>query len=110
MYARVTEWDGVTPAEIDRDLAYAREEVLPRAEDIPGMSGMLVLVDRETGRSMSITLYADKQSLEGSREPAQTLRELMEQRMDLRRPPVVRELEVGIATLNASALGLPTPA
>ncbi|HEV7207911.1 MAG TPA: hypothetical protein VGN54_04140 [Mycobacteriales bacterium] len=105
MYARVIEWDGVTPAEIDRDLAYARDEIIPKAEDIPGMSGMLVLVDRVTGRSTSITLYADEKSLDDSRDPARTLRELMEQRMDLRRPPQVRELEVGLATLNASVLG-----
>jgi hypothetical protein len=108
MYARVIEWDGVTTNEIDRDLAYARNEIVPRAEDIPGMSGMLVLVDRETGRSTSITLYADRASLDDSREAAETLRELMEQHMDLRRPPTVRELEVGLATMNVSALALPS--
>ena len=108
MYARVIEWDGVTANEIDRDLSYARNEIVPRAEDIPGMSGMLVLVDRETGRSTSITLYADRASLDDSREAAQTLRELMEQNMDLRRPPTVRELEVGLATMNVSALALPS--
>ncbi len=107
MYARIIEWDGVTPAEIDRDLSYARDEVVPRAQEIPGMSGMLVLVDRESGRSMSITLYDDAQALEDSRDPARILREMVEQRMDLRRPPQVRELEVGLATLSASALGLP---
>ena len=110
MYARVVEWDGVTAAEIDRDLAYARDEVVPRAEDIPGMNGMLVLVDRATGRSTSITLYADKQSLDDSRDAAATLRELMEQHMDLRRPPTTREVEVGLATLNVSTLGLPATA
>jgi hypothetical protein len=110
MYARVIEWDGVTTSEIDRDLAYARTEIVPRAEDIPGMSGMMVLVDRETGRSTSITLYADQESLDASRDAAATLRELMEQHMDLRRPPTVRELEVGLATLNVSALMPPMPA
>ena len=104
MYARVTEWDGVTTAEIDRDLSYVREEVIPKAEDIPGMCGMLVLVDRENGRSTSISLYEDAQALEESRYAAGVLREMVEQRMDLRHPPRVSELEVGIATLNASAL------
>jgi hypothetical protein len=33
----------------------------------------------------------------------------MEQNMDLRRPPTVRELEVGLATMNVSALALPSP-
>jgi hypothetical protein len=110
MYARVTEWDGVTPAEIDRDLAYARDEMIGKVEDIPGMSGILVLVDRGTGHSTSITLYDDEQSLVDSREPARILRGLMEQRMNLRRPPVVRELDVGIAMLNSSAVRLPSSA
>ena len=110
MYARVTEWDGVTAAEIDRDLAYVREEVVPKAEEIPGMCGMLVLVDRENGRSTSITLYNDKNALEESRYAATILRQMVEQRMDLRRPPKVDELEVGIATLDAASLGLPSQA
>ena len=107
MYARITQWDGVTTAEIDRDLAYARTEIVPKAEEIPGMCGMLVLVDRENGRSTSITLYDDQQAIEDSRDVARTLREMVEQRMDLRRPPAVSELEVGLATLSASSLGLP---
>ncbi len=107
MYARVTEWDGVTAAEIDRDLSYARDEIVPKVEEIPGMCGMLVLVDRMNGRSTSITLYVDEQALENSRDAATTLRQLVEQRMDLRHPPTVTELEVGIATLNASSMGLP---
>jgi hypothetical protein len=110
MYARVTEWDGVTAAEIDRDLSYARAEVVPQVEGIPGMCGMLVLVDRENGRSTSITLYQDREALEESRDTARTLREMVEQRMDLRRPPSVKELEVGLATLNATTFGLPLPA
>jgi hypothetical protein len=67
MHSRVTEWDGVTATEIDRDLAYFR--VVPQAEEIPGMCGTLQMV---------------------------------EQQMDLRRPPKVIELEVGLATLSAA--------
>ncbi len=107
MYARVTEWDGVTAAEIDRDLAFARDEIVPQVEGIPGNCGMLVLVDREQGTSMSITLYEDAAALEASRDAAQMLRQMIEQRMDLRRPPTVKELEVGIATLSTTTLGAP---
>lgn len=99
MFARVTEWDGVTAAEIDRDLSYTKAEIVPEVERLQGMCGMLVLVDREHGRSTSITLYADQAALDDSREAARTLRGLVEQRMDLRRPPTVSELEVGIASL-----------
>ena len=102
MYARVTEWDGVTVAEIDRDLAYARDEVVPKVEEIPGMCGMRVLVERPFSRSTSITLYQDLQALEDSRDVATMLREMMEQRMDLRRRPTAKELEVGVAVLNSS--------
>jgi hypothetical protein len=63
---------------------------------------MLVLVDRENGRSTSITLYQDLQALEDSRDVATMLREMMEQRMDLRRRPTAKELEVGVAFLNTS--------
>lgn len=105
MHARVTEWDGVTVTEIDRDLAYTREDVLPQVEEIPGMSGMMVLVDRNTGSLMSITVYEDQQALEDSRDDARVLRQLIEQRMDLRQPPSVREFEVGIAALSEPALG-----
>lgn len=108
MFARVTEWDGVTVAEIDRDLAYARTEVVPKVEEIPGMCGMLVLVDRENGCSTSITLYQDQQALDDSRDAATTLRQMMEQRMDLRHRPTAKEFEVGIATLTGSSLGQPT--
>jgi hypothetical protein len=42
-----------------------------------------------------MTLYEDHEALEGSRDAARTLRELIEQRMDLRRRPVVRESAYG---------------
>jgi hypothetical protein len=63
---------------------------------------MLGLIDLENGRCTSITLYEDQQALEDSRDVATMLREMMEQRMDLRRRPTAKELEVGVAILNAS--------
>ncbi len=46
MYARVTEWDGVTAAEIDRDLSYARDERLIYGPTRPGLTGAFGLWPR----------------------------------------------------------------
>jgi hypothetical protein len=100
MFARVTELNGTYEPELERDLRYFEDEILPRAEQAPAMSGGLVLVDREHGRALAVTLWADEESLEGSRELAETLRELAFQRMNLVSAPVVREYEVGVARLT----------
>ncbi len=100
MFARVTELHGAYEPEIDKDLRYFEDEILPRAEQIPGMSGGLVLVDRENGRALAVTLWADQDTLLQSREQASTLRELAFQQMNLTSAPVVREYEVAIARLT----------
>ena len=99
MYARVTELQGLAGAEVDRDLRHFEEEILPRAESIPGMCGGLVLVDRAAGKAMAITLYADQETFHDSREQAHTLRDLAFQRMNLTRAATVHEYEVGVARL-----------
>lgn len=104
MYARVIELSGVSPEEIDKDLRFFEEEILPQAEAIPGMSGGLVLVDRAEGRAQVITLYADEETLVQGREQARMLQGLAFQRMNFRSQPVVREYEVGVARLAAPVL------
>ena len=69
------------------------------------MCGMLVLVDRENGRSTSITLYHDEQSLEDSRDAARMLRQMMEQRMDLRRHPRLTQGRRAVLRHAAPVLG-----
>jgi hypothetical protein len=99
MFARVTELASAYEPELDQDLRYFENEILPKAEEIPGMSGGLVLLDRAGGRALAVTLWADRAALEESREEADTLRELAFQRMNLASAPVVREYEVAIASL-----------
>jgi len=99
MYARVTELHGVG-GDADRHMQHFEDDILPRAESVPGMSGGLVLVDRASGRGMVITLWDDEETLADSREEMASLRELAFQRMNLRSPAVVREYEVGVARLE----------
>ncbi len=98
MYARVTELRGLTDS--GKDLRHFEDEILPKVEQIPGMSGGMVLVDPADGRAMVITLWEDDDTLADSREQASALRELAFQRMNLCAPAVVREYEVGVARLD----------
>ena len=100
MFARVTELASAYRPELEKDLRYFEDEILPKAEEIPGMSGGLVLLDRAGGRALAVTLWADDEALEQSREEADTLRELAFQRMNLASAPVVREYEVAVARLT----------
>ena len=99
MYARVTELHGIG-GDADRHMQHFEDDILPKAEAIPGMSGGLVLVDRDANRGMVITLWEDEGTLADSREELASLRELAFQRMNLTSPPVVREYEVGVARLE----------
>ncbi len=99
MYARVTELKGINAIAVDNDLRLFEDEILPQMESIPGMSGGLVLVDRDRGTALAISLWADEETLADSRETADTLRDLALQRMNFTNAPIVREYEVGVAQL-----------
>ena len=103
MYARVTELTGISPHDKDGHLQHFKDDILPRAEEIPGMCGGMVLTGEE-GRAIVITLWEDEGSLLNSGEQAAVLRDLAFQRMNLTRPAIVREYEVGVAHLNQTVL------
>lgn len=100
MFARVTELIGTAPESAAQDLQHFASEVLPDIEEIPGMSGGIILHDPDGGRALAIMLYEDAESMANSREQAATLRELVFQRMNLRHAPHVREYEVALARLS----------
>src|SRR4051812_45498934 len=101
MFARVTELIGTAPETATQDLQHFESEVFPDIEEIPGMSGGLILHDPGSGRALAIMLYADADAMANSREQAATLRELVFQRMNLAAAPQVREYEVALARLSA---------
>ena len=63
MYARVATFEG-DPAKVDDAIAMVRDEV-ESGETPPGLEGtkMLMLVNRESGRGLGITLFADEEAL-----------------------------------------------
>jgi hypothetical protein len=74
VHARVSTYQG-EPAMMDDAAQVGREEVLPAAKQLAGFKGVLLLGDRESGKSISITLWEDENAMRDSEERANQLRE-----------------------------------
>jgi len=72
MFARVSTFRG-TPEGVVKSLDRA-PDVLERAEAIAGFKGLYYLVDRESGKTMSITLWETESDLQASVEAANQIR------------------------------------
>ena len=74
MHARVSIFEGA-PDEIDEGLRQAREQVLPRARQMDGFKGIIALGDRQSGKTLGITLWESEEDMRASEEAANRLRE-----------------------------------
>jgi heme-degrading monooxygenase HmoA len=74
MWARVSTYQG-PPENIDEDLRYSKEALLPQARKLAGFGGVYALADRETGRTMSITLWDSEADMWASETEADRLRQ-----------------------------------
>ena len=74
MHARVSIFEG-SPEHIDDSLRQAREQVLPRAKQMEGFKGMIALGDRQSGKTLGITLWESEEALRASEEAANQLRQ-----------------------------------
>ena len=106
MYARVSTYEGGYPEDYDTGLHALRSEVLPQIQALPGYRGAVSLLDRFTGRSLSITYWADEESLAASREAAEQIRERAAATSGSRILEVT-EYEVGHTDLPAPPVGDP---
>ena len=73
MFARVSTYLG-DPAQIDQGLNHARENILPRIKQVDGFEGVYYLVDRQSGKALTITLWESEEALRASEEEANRLR------------------------------------
>ena len=73
MYARVSTYQG-DPGQIDQGLAYDLENILPKVNQIDGFEGLYYLVDRESGKALSMTLWESEEAMRASEEEANRLR------------------------------------
>lgn len=77
MFARVNTFKGSSET-LEATEREIREEVLPALREVSGSRGLLALVDRETGKSMGITLWATEEDLRASEEAANRIRSRVE--------------------------------
>jgi heme-degrading monooxygenase HmoA len=73
MYARVSTYAG-TAENFDGGLEKVKSALMPRIQQVPGYRGAMSLIDRSTGRSVSITLWDSDEALRASRQPANHFR------------------------------------
>ncbi len=73
MFARVSTFTG-TSDQVDEAVRQVREDTLPRLEQLDGYRGAYLLVDRESGKSLAVTLWESEEAMSASEEAANTLR------------------------------------
>lgn len=93
MHARVTVLEG-SPSDVEAGIANFRENVAPFARE--SGRGAMLLVDRDTGKAIAITLWEDAAALEASAERANALRADASDRMGATGAPTVESFEVAV--------------
>ena len=94
MHARVTSLSG-SPDDVDGGVANFRENVVPFTHE-QGGKGAILLVDRQTGSAIAITLWEDEQTLRASEERANALRAEAAEGMGASDQPTVERYEVAV--------------
>ena len=73
MHARVSTFEG-SPDLIDEMLRQVREQVLPQAKQMDGFRGLIALGDRQSGKTLGITIWESEEAMRASEEAANRLR------------------------------------
>ena len=74
MFTRTTTVTG-NPDSIDSGIANVRDEVMPAVTQMPGCTGISMLVDRMSGRCIVATGWESEQAVRDSREQVMAMRE-----------------------------------
>lgn len=93
MHARVTTIAG-SPTDADAGIENFRANVVPFARDHG--KGAILLVDRQSGEAIAITLWEDEQALRATEESANALRSDAAGKMGAAQAPTVSRYEVAV--------------
>ena len=74
MYARSTTVRG-DPGKVDDAIAYVRDEVMPAVQQMSGCVGLSMLCDRDAGRCIVTTAWADDTAMHATAEAVRPMRE-----------------------------------
>ena len=95
MFARVSTIQG-TPERVQDGIRQVQEQVLPALQKLAGSKGAYLLVDRKSGKFLSITLWETLKALEASSAAGDRLRAQASQSVAAQKPPVVDIYEVAV--------------
>ena len=94
MHARVSSITG-SPDQADAGIADFREKVMPWVKEQGGQGGIL-LVDRDTGKAIAVTLWKDEEQMRQSEEAANEHRARVSGQMQSSGTPTVERYEVAV--------------
>jgi hypothetical protein len=94
MHARVTTITG-SPDKAEAGIGDFKENVVPWIKENGGPGGIL-LIDRDTGKAVAITLWSDEESMRRSEEPANEHRRRVTEQMHGTQAPTIERYEVAV--------------
>ncbi|HWH29249.1 MAG TPA: antibiotic biosynthesis monooxygenase [Mycobacteriales bacterium] len=93
MHARSTTFRG-KPEAVDAAVALLRDEVVPAIEQLPGCTGMSLLVDRDTGSCIGTSAWESLDAMRATEMAVAPYRDRVQQLFQSR--PEVREWEIAV--------------
>ncbi len=74
MHARVSSYQSPPEQVTDAAVDHVKANLLPRVLEMDGNRGAIFLMDRETGKTMTITLWDSEEAMRASEEKANQVR------------------------------------
>ena len=93
MYARSTTVRG-DPQKLDEGIRYVHDKVMPAVLQMDGCVGLSMLVDRDTGRTITTSAWADAEAMQNSSDGVRSIR--MKAAEILGGTPEVQEWEIAL--------------
>lgn len=97
MFARVVNVK-VKKDSIEEAIELYRQNIVPKAESMEGFEGIYLLVDRETGSGMSISVWSAEKGAEADRQGAMFGEEIEKFGDLVKASPVQEVFEIAIAS------------
>jgi hypothetical protein len=94
VHARLSFLDG-SPDEVGGSVTSFRDQVVPLVREHGGTAAIL-LVDRETGKEVALTLWESLDAMRASEEAADALRERAAEQVHATTPPRVERYQVEV--------------
>jgi heme-degrading monooxygenase HmoA len=62
------------PSTADDAITFVREKIIPEARQLDGNRGLLLLVDRATGKGLTVTFWETEEAMRATEETASRMR------------------------------------